>query len=185
MGGREENKDLHMVLRVSLQGSPRRSAHHREVSGALQTTLQHTPRKLRSDVNKNLENVRTGKLIGSSLDAKVYLHTESSDTVLKLKELSSASNDADALHRLFITSQVDILPILNEEITSSVPYTGKFSNPRTGDIWIGVTRADGAKCERCWNYTQDVGSFHDHPTLCVRCYGVIELQTQPAAAAVS
>lgn len=45
MGGREENKDLHMVLRVSLQGSPRRSAHHREVSGALQTTLQHTPRK--------------------------------------------------------------------------------------------------------------------------------------------
>ncbi|NP_001307124.1 uncharacterized protein LOC100275420 [Zea mays] len=141
--------------------------------------------ELRSEVNKILENARTGKLIGSSLDAKVYLHTESSDTVLKLKELSSASNDADALHRLFITSQVDILPILNEEITSSVPYTGKFSNPRTGVIWIGVTRADGAKCERCWNYTQDVGSFHDHPTLCVRCYGVIELQTQPAAAAVS
>jgi len=62
--------------------------------------------QLRSEVNKILENARTGKLIGSSLDAKVYLHTESSDTVLKLKELSSASNDADALHRLFITSQV-------------------------------------------------------------------------------
>jgi hypothetical protein len=62
--------------------------------------------QLRSEVNKILENARTGKLIGSSLDAKVYLHTESSDTVLKLKELSSASNDADTLHRLFITSQV-------------------------------------------------------------------------------
>jgi hypothetical protein len=57
-------------------------------------------------VNKILENARTGKLIGSSLDAKVYLYTENTEIVSKLKELSSASNDADALHRLFITSQV-------------------------------------------------------------------------------
>ncbi|KAK3159260.1 hypothetical protein QOZ80_2AG0147910 [Eleusine coracana subsp. coracana] len=141
--------------------------------------------ELRSEVNKILENARTGKLIGSSLDAKVYLHTESTETVSKLKELSS-SNDADALHRLFITSQVEVLPSLNEETKSSISYTGKFSDPRTGDIWIGVTRADGAKCERCWNYTLEVGSFHDHPTLCARCYGVIDLQLQqPAAAAVS
>lgn len=62
--------------------------------------------QLRSEVNKILENARTGKLIGSSLDAKVYLHAGSSDTAIKLQELSSASNDADALHRLFITSQV-------------------------------------------------------------------------------
>jgi len=141
--------------------------------------------ELRSEVNKILENARTGKLIGSSLDAKVYIHAESSDTALKLKELSSASNDADALHRLFITSQVEVLDTLNQETISSVSYTGKFSDPRTGDIWIGVTRADGAKCERCWNYTRDVGSFHDHPTLCARCYGVIDLQPQPAAAAAA
>jgi isoleucyl-tRNA synthetase len=44
--------------------------------------------------------------------------------------------------------QVEVLPSLNEETISSVSYTGKFSDPRTGDIWIGVTRADGAKCER-------------------------------------
>ncbi|TKW41867.1 hypothetical protein SEVIR_1G346000v4 [Setaria viridis] len=141
--------------------------------------------ELRSEINKILENARTGKLIGSSLDAKVYLHAGSSDTAIKLQELSSASNDADALHRLFITSQVEVLPTLSEETASSVSYTGKFSDPRTGDIWIGVTRADGSKCERCWNYTRDVGSFRDHPTLCARCYGVIDLQPQPAAAAVS
>jgi isoleucyl-tRNA synthetase len=64
-------------------------------------------KQLRSEVNKILENARTGKLIGSSLDAKVYLHTESAETVSKLNELASASNDADALHRLFITSQVN------------------------------------------------------------------------------
>jgi isoleucyl-tRNA synthetase len=63
--------------------------------------------QLRSEVNKILESARTGKLIGASLDAKVYLHSENADTVSKLKELASATNDADALHRLFITSQVE------------------------------------------------------------------------------
>uniref|UniRef100_A0ACD5YP56 Uncharacterized protein n=1 Tax=Avena sativa TaxID=4498 RepID=A0ACD5YP56_AVESA len=142
--------------------------------------------ELRSEVNKILESARTGKLIGASLDAKVYLHAENADVVSKLKELASATNDADALHRLFITSQVEILPSLSEETTSGVSYAGKFSDPRTGEIWIGVTRADGAKCERCWAYTQDVGSFVDHPSLCSRCHGVIDLQPQPfpAAAAV-
>nr|BAK03064.1 predicted protein [Hordeum vulgare subsp. vulgare] len=140
--------------------------------------------ELRSEVNKILESARTGKLIGASLDAKVYLHAENPDTVSKLKELASATNDADALHRLFITSQVEILPSLSEETTSGVSYMGKFSNPLTGEIWIGVTRADGVKCERCWVYTKDVGLFVDHPTLCSRCHGVIDLQpqTSPAAA---
>jgi isoleucyl-tRNA synthetase len=161
-------------------------------------------------VNKILESARTGKLIGSSLEAKVYLHAENANTVSKLKELVSATNDADALHRLFITSevnskleaallhssffflhhlslflQVEILPSVSSETTSGVSYTGTFSSERTGNIWIGVTRADGEKCERCWNYTRDVGSFLDHPTLCARCHGVIDLPPVPAAAAVS
>ncbi|MBQ9619876.1 MAG: hypothetical protein IJR44_05210, partial [Neisseriaceae bacterium] len=25
------------------------------------------------------------------------------------------------------------------------------------------------KCERCWHYTEDVGSVAEHPTLCKRC----------------
>uniref|UniRef100_A0A0D9VLS1 isoleucine--tRNA ligase n=2 Tax=Leersia perrieri TaxID=77586 RepID=A0A0D9VLS1_9ORYZ len=141
--------------------------------------------ELRSEVNKILESARTGKLIGSSLDAKVYLHAENVNTVSKLKELASANNDADALHRLFITSQVEILPSLSEETKSGVSNAGTFSDERTGNIWIGVTRADGEKCERCWNYTRDVGSFLDHPTLCARCHGVIDLPPVPAAAAVS
>ena len=68
--------------------------------------------QLRSEVNKILDSARTGKLIGASLDAKGYLHAENPDTVSKLKELASATNDADALHRLFITSQVEHLSFL-------------------------------------------------------------------------
>jgi isoleucyl-tRNA synthetase len=32
-----------------------------------------------------------------------------------------------------------------------------------------VHRADGAKCERCWNYSTHVGENADYPTVCERC----------------
>lgn len=57
-------------------------------------------------MNKVLENARAGKLIGSSLEAKVYLHASDGDLTSRLQELCTAGNEADALHRIFITSQV-------------------------------------------------------------------------------
>ncbi|CAN1857617.1 Isoleucine--tRNA ligase, chloroplastic/mitochondrial [Linum perenne] len=55
---------------------------------------------------KVLEIARTEKLIGSSLEAKVYLHTCDSSLASRLNEMCGASNEADALHKMFITSQV-------------------------------------------------------------------------------
>ena len=34
---------------------------------------------------------------------------------------------------------------------------------------VAVQRADGAKCERCWNYSTHVGENADYPTVCERC----------------
>ncbi|GAB2225345.1 hypothetical protein Droror1_Dr00006137 [Drosera rotundifolia] len=53
------------------------------------------------------------------------------------------------------------------------------------EVWIGVGRADGLKCERCLHYTPKVVSYPEHPTLCSRCYDVVAVKTQPAVAAVS
>ncbi len=36
-----------------------------------------------------------------------------------------------------------------------------------------VAPAAGEKCERCWIYTDDIGSDTAHPTLCKRCAGVV------------
>jgi isoleucyl-tRNA synthetase len=36
-----------------------------------------------------------------------------------------------------------------------------------------IRRAEGKKCERCWNYRPAVGTFKDHPTLCDRCVEAI------------
>lgn len=57
-------------------------------------------------MNKVLELARTGKLIGSSLEAKVYLHTSNAGLASRLRKMCEADNDADTLNRIFITSQV-------------------------------------------------------------------------------
>ena len=53
-----------------------------------------------------LELARNGKLIGSSLEAKVYLHTPDAGMASKLLKMCEAQNEADTLQRIFITSQV-------------------------------------------------------------------------------
>ncbi|KAI3962312.1 hypothetical protein MKX01_005314 [Papaver californicum] len=143
--------------------------------------------KLRTEVNKVLETARTGKLIGSSLDAKIYLYVADDDFNSRLHRMSEALNEADTLHRIFITSQVEIVSSLeNERQTDEIPCTGEYLIEGGGKVWIGATRAEGSKCERCWNYSPKVGSYVEHPTLCTRCYDVVGAQPLPAfASAVS
>lgn len=66
---------------------------------------------------------------------------------------------------------MEILPSLAG--SDDIPCAGELVGEGQR-IWIGVSRAIGTKCERCWNYSPKVGSFVDHPTLCERCYDVIE-----------
>ncbi len=41
------------------------------------------------------------------------------------------------------------------------------------DIRVLVKRAGGAKCERCWNWSDSVGKNAGHPVLCARCSDVV------------
>ncbi|CAK7333191.1 unnamed protein product [Dovyalis caffra] len=157
--------------------------------------------ELRTEVNKVLEVARAGKLIGSSLEAKVYLHTSDACLASRLHERCAASNDADALNRIFITSQkvktilpfghlygnvqVEMIQHLKHDVIETIPCTGEYLVEGNDRVWIGVAPAEGLKCERCWNYTPQVGSFVEHPTLCGRCYKVVAVQPEPAVAAVS
>ncbi|XP_031397569.1 isoleucine--tRNA ligase, chloroplastic/mitochondrial isoform X2 [Punica granatum] len=138
--------------------------------------------ELRTEVNKVLEIARGGKLIGSSLDAKVSLYTSDENLASRLHEMCMAAKEADNLHRIFITSQAEILESLEEELVGNTPYTGECE-VQGKMVWIGVSRAEGSKCERCWNYSPLVGSFPNHPTLCRRCHGVVGVQPLPSVAA--
>ncbi len=42
-----------------------------------------------------------------------------------------------------------------------------------GPVQVEVRRAPGAKCARCWRYTEDIGRSADHPGVCARCAEVL------------
>ena len=41
------------------------------------------------------------------------------------------------------------------------------------EVRVEVGRALGEKCERCWNYSPEVGRDAQFPTLCERCAPVV------------
>ena len=131
-------------------------------------------REIRTEVNKVLEQARTAKAIGSSLEAKLLLYvtdTQLRDTLQalnlnhhsKLKtQNSKLPNHVDELRYLFLSSQVELLD--STDRLAEVKYAAQ-----TEAISIGVVDADGKKCDRCWNYSIHVGEFEEHPLLCERC----------------
>lgn len=109
---------------------------------------------LRDDVNRALEAARNEKVIGKSLEAKVRIgNSESFDTVEFLKDFSD-------LNQLFIVSQVEVV---------DAP-TGQAYQHAT----VEIAKADGEKCERCWNYSDSLGTVGELTNLCPRCQQVVK-----------
>jgi isoleucyl-tRNA synthetase len=114
---------------------------------------------LRSEVTKALEQARRSQLIGHPLDARIILHLPDSLA-------SSIAPYADFLATLFIVSQV--------EIASESGSGEGFVSSEFPGLVINIQKAEGEKCERCWNYRTEVGSLSEHPTLCSRCHQAIQ-----------
>jgi isoleucyl-tRNA synthetase len=58
-------------------------------------------------------------------------------------------------------------------IVSSVTLKQGSGNG-TGGVHIEVRKADGQKCDRCWNYSTHVGEDRSYPTVCERCSAVLK-----------
>ena len=112
--------------------------------------IQH----LRKEVNKKLEAERQNGLIGHSLDARVLLKVDNADFDF-LKDYTE-----DEVSDLFIVSQTKFV---NDELEQS----------EISGISIGVIKALGKKCERCWKYHEEVGNDPEHPDVCPRCAKVL------------
>jgi isoleucyl-tRNA synthetase len=110
---------------------------------------------IRDEVLKKLEESRTAKIIGSSLEAKVILTVDKETMMFLLPYYED-------LRYIFIVSQVE------------VHQDEKFG--------VEIRKADGAKCERCWNYSTRVGESEIYPNVCERCLvALIEIEKVVAA----
>lgn len=123
-------------------------------------------RQIRAEVNKVMEVARNAKAIGASLDAKVLLYVPAGELKQQLEALnpidSLSGNRIDELRYLLLASQVELVNSIDSlEIAE---YKGESDL-----VSVGVVKADGQKCDRCWNYSSLVGTFPEDPTICERC----------------
>jgi isoleucyl-tRNA synthetase len=124
-------------------------------------------RQLRTDVNKVLEQARIEKMIGSSLEAKALIHIPHKQLGDAIKAFNPVKgNGIDELRYLLLTSQVELLD--SAQGLQGLEYTAQ-----TEDWGIGVVKADGEKCDRCWNYSTHVGESAEHPLICERCVAAL------------
>ncbi len=161
-----ENLPAQKVPSVHLAEFPSRNADRRN-AGSLPTSEKDTQAAerrsdmlsrwekifaIRDEVLKALEEARIEKKIGSSLEAKVVLTTDAETTRFLLDYF-------DQLRYIFIVSQVEV---------------------HEGDKFgVQIQKADGEKCERCWNYSVRVGEFETYPTVCERCNSaLLEMQNE-------
>lgn len=108
--------------------------------------------EVRAVVTKALEEARKEKVIGLSLDAQVHLHVpEKGYTFLK--------RYGEELKSIFIVSSVTLHLLESKDAK---------------EVRAEISRAEGKKCERCWNYDPGVGRQEEHPTLCPRCLQAIQ-----------
>ncbi|MGB6431227.1 MAG: isoleucine--tRNA ligase [Candidatus Acidiferrales bacterium] len=115
--------------------------------------------EVRTEVLRALEAARNAKTISSGLEAKVII--EAGPDLERL-----LTKYAGSLPALFLVSQVE-----SKKSQLAIPV----------DIPVHVERAEGAKCERCWNYSIHVGENAAYPTICERCTAALaEIERDPA-----
>jgi len=105
---------------------------------------------VREQALRALEALRNDKTIKANLEARVSI-TASGDDLRRLQHYSSQ------LAALFVVSQVDVKAAADG---SPLAFT--------------ASKAEGGKCERCWNYSTHVGENKEYPTVCERCSAVLQ-----------
>jgi isoleucyl-tRNA synthetase len=135
---------------VHIDVFPEESALRSNVDPKIKTEWERL-HALRSEVLQDLERSRAQKFINASLEAKIRLRS-------KGPYLELLQRHAKDLPALFIVSQVEVLP-----------FDGLVHSGHPEPFHVEVLRADGAKCERCWNYSPHVSENSRYPTVCERC----------------
>ncbi|MBU2027709.1 MAG: class I tRNA ligase family protein, partial [Proteobacteria bacterium] len=111
---------------------------------------------VKGEVARAIETTRQNKVLGHSLDAAVAIAVPE-----KLRDLLATHRED--LRALLIVSDVRIV---DEQAIGEA-----YRSADIAGLVVGVSRAKGEKCHRCWVYSETVGTCAEHPALCERCLG--------------
>ena len=101
----------------------------------------------------------------------------------KLTSTSDTTNMIDDLRFILLTSQITIVNSV-DEVMKACPEYYLLANDTTSGVSIGVNKAKGKKCQRCWYYSDSVGEeykerekghiHNEGDDICPRCAEVLE-----------
>ena len=137
----------------TIPGKPTGSVHESKfklTSFALSETEQAIWKRLfeiRGIALPELEKARQSKLIGKSLDAKVWVHVE---------------HEPMEISKMLLELQ-ELLNVSSMRVRSDVK-----------GVEVKIEKAPGQKCERCWHWETDIGANAEHPTICGRCLEAVK-----------
>lgn len=129
--------------------------------------------ELRHEVARALEAARQRRIIGSSLEARVFIVEAPEEQWMPLLRAKGPA----LLKTLFIVSDVRL------EEPPPVGERVRYESQDIPELVIEVVKASPAhgwqKCERCWVWSERVGEDADQPTLCERCAPVVRSLANP------
>jgi isoleucyl-tRNA synthetase len=152
-------------------------------------------RNVRDDVNKMLEAARNDKLVGASLEASAFIYVPDAAKREFLEKLVGddhlvtppvKTNGVDELRTALMLSQIHLVDS-ESEISSECDDKYISSSDTASGCVVGVAKAIGQKCGRCWFYDDQVGKLGlPYADVCQRCHEAIfswEKQTGQSFAA--
>jgi isoleucyl-tRNA synthetase len=121
-------------------------------------------REIRRVVTGALEIARANKLVGASEQANptVYLHDPADRALLNNVDFAEVSKTSDIV------------------LSANAPPADAFTLTDVAGVGVVVDLASGEKCGRCWRVLDEVGTHHDHPELCDRCFDVVTVVPKAA-----
>ena len=108
----------------------------------------------KSEIAKAVEQARKEKVIGHSLDARITI---------------AAPEEMRALFAAHLEDMRSLLIVSQLQLAEEKDIASPFKSEEIKGLVVGVEKARGGKCERCWIYEESVGSDAKHPTVCARC----------------
>ena len=116
----------------------------------------------RTEVTRAIEPLRKAGTVGHALDTAVTLYASPE----LLEVLGGIGTD---LRAVCIVSQLHLAPLADAPADLA-----QADIAECGKLAVSVAKAVGEKCERCWIYSDELGSDPEHPTLCPRCAAVMK-----------
>ena len=138
--------------------------------------------RVRDDVNKCIEAARREGVVGASLEAAVYIYAPEEGGLRSLlqslvgdptlRNPPEQSNHVDDLRFLLLASQVHLVSSKADVQAACDEKLSLLGETESGAA-VGIKRATGEKCARCWYFCSTVNTDPELPHICPRCAGAV------------